>query len=379
MSIVRVELGPRAYDVRIEAGLIGRAAQHLAPLAPNGRAFVVTDQNVAAAQGARLTQGLSGLATETVTIPAGEASKSWEMLAFVTDRLLALGIERGEPIIAFGGGVVGDLAGFAAAILQRGTPYVQVPTSLLAMVDSSVGGKTAIDVSAGKNLIGAFHQPRLVLIDPEALATLAARQMRAGYAEIVKAALIGDPAFFDWLEANGASVLAGAPDALAHAIAASVAFKAAIVAEDERETSGRRALLNLGHTFAHAIEAEAGFSDDVLHGEAVAAGLALAFDLSVRRGLCAPEDAARVGRHLRATGLPASLADLGIAATGASLAGRMASDKKKAGGRVAFILARGIGRAFVDRDVELEAVAKFLDSAAAGALHPARGCDRQDQ
>jgi len=361
MSVVRVEIGARSYDVRIEAGLIGRAGAHLAPLAPNGRVFVVTDENVAVAQSARLADSLVGLAAETVTIAPGEESKSWATLAALIDRLLALGIERGEPILAFGGGVVGDLAGFAASILQRGTPYVQIPTSLLAMVDSSVGGKTAIDVPAGKNLVGAFHQPRLVLIDPEALTTLPARQMRAGYAEIVKTALIGDPDFFAWLEANGAAVVAGDPEALAHAIAASVAFKAAIVAEDERETSGRRALLNLGHTFAHAIEAEAGFSDRVLHGEAVAAGLALAFDLSMRRGLCPADDARRVRQNLKAASLPASLADLGVTASGATLAARMASDKKKSGGRVAFILARGIGAAFVDHEVVLEEVVDFLD------------------
>jgi 3-dehydroquinate synthase len=361
MSVVRVELGERAYGVTIEAGLLGRAADHLAPHAPNGRVFVVTDENVAAAQGARLAAGLEGLAVETVAIAPGEESKSWATLAALIDRLLALGIERGEPIVAFGGGVIGDLAGFAASILQRGTPYVQVPTSLLAMVDSSVGGKTAIDVPAGKNLVGAFHQPRLVLIDPDVLATLPARQMRAGYAEIVKAALIGDADFFAWLEANGAAVLAGDPAALAHAITASVAFKAAIVAEDEREISGRRALLNLGHTFAHAIEAEAGFSDRVPHGEAVAAGLALAFDLSVARGLCAADEARRVRRHLDAAGLPKSLADLGVRTAGAALAARMAGDKKKAGGRVAFILARAVGDAFVARDVELEEVAAFLD------------------
>jgi 3-dehydroquinate synthase len=365
MSAVRVELGERSYDVTIEAGLLGRAGALLAPLAPNGRLFVVTDENVAAAQGARLAQGLAGLEVHTVTVAPGEESKSWAMLARVIDELLAAGIERGEPVVAFGGGVVGDLAGFAAAILQRGTPYMQVPTSLLAMVDSSVGGKTAIDVPAGKNLVGAFHQPRAVLIDPEALSTLADRQMRAGYAEIVKTALIGDAAFFAWLEEDGAKVLAREPAALAHAVATSVAFKARTVAEDERETSGRRALLNLGHTFAHAIEAEAGFSDRVLHGEAVAVGLALAFDLSARRGLCPADDAARVRAHLAATGLPARLAALGVTAGGAALTKRMASDKKKAGGRVPFILARGIGAAFIERELDLAEVGEFLDETCA--------------
>jgi len=363
MNLVRVELGERGYDVRIEAGLIGRAGEHLAAHAPNRRVFVVSDGNVAAAQGPRLAAGLAALAVETITVPPGEESKGWATLAGLIDRLLALGIERGEPIVAFGGGVIGDLAGFAAAILQRGTPYVQVPTSLLAMVDSSVGGKTAIDVAAGKNLVGAFHQPRAVLIDPDLLATLPDRQMRAGYAEIVKTALIGDPGFFAWLEENGAAVLRREPAALAHAIATSAAFKARVVAADERETSGARALLNLGHTFAHAIEAEAGFSDRVLHGEAVAAGLALAFGLSARRGLCAAGDAARVRAHLAATGLPPSLAGLGLTASGAALTQRMASDKKKAGGRVPFILARGIGAAFIDRDVPLDEVALFLESA----------------
>jgi 3-dehydroquinate synthase len=282
-------------------------------------------------------------------------------LSKVIDRLLELGIERSDHVVALGGGVVGDLVGFAAAIVNRGCGFVQIPTTLLAQVDSSVGGKTAINVSAGKNLVGAFHQPSLVLIDPSCLDTLDPRQVRSGYSEIAKYALIEDADFFAWLEANGAQVLAGDSAARRHAIASAITGKARIVAEDERETSGRRALLNLGHTFGHALEAEAGFSDRLLHGEAVAVGMVLAFDFSVQRGLCPPEDAERARRHLAAAGLPVALREAGIDASGERLVHHMMHDKKKQAGRLPFILVRGIGAAFVDKQVELSDVRDFLD------------------
>jgi 3-dehydroquinate synthase len=304
-----------------------------------------------------------GIEPLPIILPPGEESKGWDGLSQLTARLLECGVERSDHIVAFGGGVIGDLTGFAAAILKRGCPYVQIPTTLLAQVDSSVGGKTAINVPAGKNMVGAFHQPSLVLIDPDTLATLPERQLRAGYAEIVKYGLIGDPDFFAWCEANGAALLAGDTGARIHAIETSVRAKAAIVAEGELETSGRRALLNLGHTFGHALEAETGFSDTLLHGEAVALGLALAFRFSAQRGLCPQSDADRVVAHLISVGLPARMADAGIAADGAALVAHMANDKKRSGGRLPFILARGIGNAFVDRAVDLDDIAAFLDSA----------------
>ncbi|MEA3038086.1 MAG: 3-dehydroquinate synthase [Sphingomonadales bacterium] len=352
MMRVEVGLGERSYAVAIEAGLLDRAGETLAPFARSGRLVVVSDEGVWAAQGARLER--SGLTLAPVIVPAGEASKSWRRLEEVTDRLLALEVERGDAIVAFGGGMVGDLAGFAASILKRGCRYVQVPTTLLAQVDSSVGGKTAINAVGGKNLVGAFHQPAAVLIDPTTLDTLPPRELRAGYAEVVKYGLIGDPAFFAWCEGNCAALLAGDAKARLHAIATSVGMKAAIVGEDERETKGRRALLNLGHTFGHAIEAESGYA--ILHGEAVALGMTLAFRFSAERGICPNEDAERVAAHLASTGLPTRLA----IGTPERLVAHMASDKKASGGRVPFILARGIGEAFVDASVELGEVEAFL-------------------
>ncbi|HZG07930.1 MAG TPA: 3-dehydroquinate synthase [Allosphingosinicella sp.] len=354
MTRVEVALGARSYPVLIEHGLLARAGEALAPFARGGRLVVVADARVWAAQGHKLAA--SGLDIALVEVPPGEGSKSWNELARLVDRLLALGVERSDHIVAFGGGVVGDLAGFAASILKRGCPYVQVPTSLLAQVDSSVGGKTAINAGHGKNMVGAFHQPAAVLIDPDVLATLDPRQLRAGYAEVVKYGLIGDPGFFAWCESHGAALLAGDASAAAHAIETSVRAKAAIVGEDERETSGRRALLNLGHTFGHAFEAEAGFSDRLLHGEAVALGMALAFRFSAARGLCTPAEAARVAAHLQSVGLPVR-PDIG---TAPALVAHIAQDKKASRGRVPFILARGIGAAFVDQSVELAEVEAFL-------------------
>jgi 3-dehydroquinate synthase len=360
---IPVSLADRSYEVIVSEGGFARAGELLAPWLKR-RIVIVTDAEVASAQLPALRAGLAatGLPLHVITVPVGEGSKSWAELAKLCDALLALEIERADHILALGGGVVGDLVGFAAAILKRGCHFVQLPTTLLAQVDSSVGGKTAINTAAGKNLVGAFHQPSAVLIDPQVLDTLSRRQVAAGYAEVVKYGLIDDPAFFAWCEANGAVLLDGNAEARRHAIATSVAAKAAIVADDERETSGRRALLNLGHTFGHALEAETGFSDRLLHGEAVAAGMALAFRFSVARGLCPAEDAARVSAHLKASGLPDGLAAAGVRASGAALAGHMAHDKKASGGKVPFLLARGVGQTFLARDVELDEVAAFLDS-----------------
>ena len=361
MSEIDVPLGERSYKVVIENGLLDRIGTHLAPPARDRRLVVVSDETVWACQGERFLKGLEPLETSTIILPPGEASKDWARLIELVDRLLELGVERADHLVAFGGGMIGDLAGFAAAILKRGCSYVQVPTSLLAQVDSSVGGKTAINTWQGKNLAGAFHQPAAVLIDPTTLDTLPERQVQAGYAEVVKYGLIGDPAFFAWCEARGEALMAGHAAARLHAIETSVRAKAAIVAEDERETAGRRALLNFGHTFAHALEAETDFSDRLLHGEAVALGMALAFRFSAERGLCSGADADRVAAHLESAGLPTTLAAAGVETDGDRLAPHMESDKKRASGRLPFILARGIGAAFVDESVSIEEVRDFLD------------------
>lgn len=361
MTVVRVDLAGRPYDIVIEAGLLADAGERIAPLARGRRVVVVTDTGAAVHLSA-LTDSLTraGLASEAIVLPAGEATKSWAQLEALCDRLLALGVERGDQVVALGGGVIGDLVGFAAAILKRGCGFVQVPTTLLAQVDSSVGGKTAINTRAGKNLIGAFNQPSLVLIDPTVLATLPPREVAAGYAEVVKYGLIDDAGFFAWCEANGAALLAGDLTLRTDAIAHSVAAKARIVAADEFETNGTRALLNLGHTFGHALEAEAGFDGSLLHGEAVAAGCALALRYSARLGLCEAVDAMRVAAHFRAVGLPDGLT--GVRANGERLVDHMRHDKKMAAGTLPFLLARGIGATFLDRSVDLTDVAAFLDA-----------------
>lgn len=363
MTRIEVALGDRSYDILIGRGLLDRAGELLAPLARDGRLIVVSDETVWAAIGARLEKGLGDVRAAPVLVPPGEESKSWDGLRAVVDQLLKLGVERKDHVVAFGGGVVGDLAGFAAAIANRGCNLVQVPTTLLAQVDSSVGGKTAINVAAGKNLVGAFHQPSLVLIDPGCLDTLDRRQVRAGYAEIAKYALIEDSDLFGWLEQEGRGVIDGDPAARERAIAAAVAGKARIVEQDERETGGRRALLNLGHTFGHALEAETGYSERLLHGEAVALGCVLAFAFSAERGLCSREESDRVRAHFEMADLPTRLQELGLRGMGERLCAHMERDKKREGGRTAFILARGIGRAFVDREVDLAEVAGFLDRA----------------
>ena len=362
MTRIPVALAERSYHVLIESGLLARAGDHLAPFAGGRPLAIVADENVAAHL-ATLTASLdaAGVGWRAMTVPAGEASKRWATLAQVCDQLLGWGVERRDHVVALGGGVVGDLVGFASAILKRGTRFVQVPTTLLAQVDSSVGGKTGINTRAGKNLVGAFHQPALVLIDPAVLDTLPPRELRAGYAEVVKYGLIDDAGFFAWCEAHGAALLAGDAAARATAIAHAVAAKARIVARDEYETNGTRALLNLGHTFGHALEAEAGFDGTLLHGEAVAAGCALAFDFSAARGLCPAADAARVRAHFRAVGLPDGLVATGVRASGARLVEHMRHDKKASGGTLPFLLARGIGATFLDRTVDLADVAAFLD------------------
>ncbi|MES2986427.1 MAG: 3-dehydroquinate synthase [Pseudomonadota bacterium] len=362
MTIVPVALGARSYDVHIEAGLLagaGPALQHLA----NGRAMpIVTEDNLRGHLPVlQASLRAVGIASEALILPPGEGTKNWANLERVTDWLIELGVERSDHIIAFGGGVIGDLTGFAASVLKRGCNFIQFPTTLLSQVDSSVGGKTAINSGAGKNLVGAFHQPALVLIDPNLLDTLDTRDVRAGYAEVVKYGLIDDFAFFEWCEANAEALLRGDAAAREYAIAHSVAAKARIVGEDERETTGKRALLNLGHTFGHALEAESGFSDKLLHGEGVAAGMALAFAYSARLGLCSTQDSERVAAHLRAVGLPDSLKAAGITASGATLVEHMLHDKKMAGGTLPFLLARGIGQTFLDTTVDLKDVAAFLD------------------
>lgn len=358
---VRVPLGERSYDIRIGGGLLDQAGGLLAPLLKRPRVAVVTDANVMAAQGERLKQGLEagGVAADFITLAPGESTKSFSELETLTGRLLDLGVERDDMVLAFGGGVIGDITGFACSILRRGCCFAQVPTTLLAQVDSAVGGKTAINAPQGKNLIGAFHQPSLVIADINTLETLPARELRAGYAEAVKYGLIADAPFFTWCEKNGAALLEGDATARAYAVKISCESKAAIVGADERE-KGKRALLNLGHTFGHAFEAHFGYTDRLLHGEGVALGMALAFDYSVRLGLCREADAARVRTHLAAAGLPSCIADLKQDIPAEILAEYMMQDKKVEQGKLTLILARSIGDAFIAKDVKLGDVAAFL-------------------
>ncbi|MEM1102857.1 MAG: 3-dehydroquinate synthase [Pseudomonadota bacterium] len=360
---LHVALGDRSYEIAIGPGLLGEAADRIRPHLPRGRTVIVTDETVGALYSAQLTEALErgGIAASEARLPPGEGSKSFAQLEQLVDTLLDAGVERSDCILALGGGVIGDLTGFASAILRRGCHFIQIPTTLLAQVDSSVGGKTGVNARQGKNLIGAFHQPRLVLIDIDVLNTLPPRHVKAGYAEIVKYALLGDAGFMDWLDANGGRLLAGEADALAHAIETSCAMKAAIVADDERE-AGRRALLNLGHTFGHALEAAASFSDRLLHGEAVAVGCVLAFQFSARQGLCPEDDAARVAAHFAGRGLPSAIGDIeGVSASAAQLIAAMRQDKKATDGQLNLILARRIGEAFLAKDVDAGALTDFLN------------------
>lgn len=362
---VRVDLPGRAYDIVIGPGVLAQAGDLIAPLLRRKRVVIVTDENVAAAQMRSLQDGLqaAGITSEALILPPGEATKGWEQFSRTVEWLIAQKVERGDVVIAFGGGVIGDLAGFAAAVVRRGVRFVQIPTSLLAQVDSSVGGKTGINSPLGKNLIGAFHQPSLVLADTETLGTLAPRDFLSGYGEVVKYGLLGDADFFDWLEALGPALAAGDIAARVQAVKRSCEMKAAIVQRDETE-QGERALLNLGHTFCHALEAATGYGDRLLHGEGVAIGCALAFELSARMGLCSQEDPSRVRAHLRAMGMKVDLADIeGDLPDAQGLLDLMGQDKKVVDGKLRFILARGIGEAFVTGDVPQDKVLGVLRDA----------------
>jgi 3-dehydroquinate synthase len=365
-ATVKVALGPRSYDIVIGRGLIGSLGARIAALRPRAKTIIVTDENVARHHLAAVEAALAGagVATSRAIIPIGEGSKSFRMFEQVCEAIIAARIERGDLVVALGGGVIGDLAGFAASAVRRGLDYVQVPTTLLAQVDSSVGGKTAINSGHGKNLVGAFHQPILVVADTAALDTLPAREFRAGYAEVAKYGLLGDAAFFSWLEANWRDVFKGGSSsgslAREHAIAVSCRAKAAIVQRDEREI-GERQLLNLGHTFGHALEAACGFSERLLHGEAVAAGMALAFAFSARQRLMPAAEAERAIRHLAEVGLPTRPKDIpGGLPSLDQLMDLIAQDKKVKRGMPTFILVRGIGAAFVETGVDQEEVRAFL-------------------
>jgi 3-dehydroquinate synthase len=367
VETVKVPLGARAYEVRIGSGLIAAAGAEIAPLLRRPRVAILTDETVAETHLGALEDALerAGIAADSLALPPGEATKAWPWLERSVEWLLDRQVERRDVVVALGGGVIGDLAGFAAAILRRGVRFVQVPTTLLAQVDSSVGGKTGINSPHGKNLVGAFHQPSLVLADIDTLGTLAERDFLAGYGEVVKYGLLGDAAFFEWLEGAGPAIAAGDDAARIRAVRRSVEMKAAIVARDETE-DGERALLNLGHTFCHALEAATGYSEHLLHGEGVAAGCVLAFDLSARLGLCPQEAPSRLRAHLRAMRMVTELSDIpGELPDADGLIALMMQDKKVQDGRLRFILARDIGRAFVAEDVPMATVRDVLSEALA--------------
>ncbi|QGX98138.1 3-dehydroquinate synthase [Roseovarius faecimaris] len=362
---VHVDLGSRSYDILIGPGLLAEAGARIAPFLARPRVAIVTDENVGALHLEALRKGLEtgGISSEALILPAGEATKSWPHFERTVEWLLEQKVERNDVVIAFGGGVIGDLVGFAAAVLRRGVRFVQIPTSLLAQVDSSVGGKTGINAPQGKNLIGAFHQPSLVLADIDVLGTLTERDYLAGYGEVVKYGLLGDSEFFQWLESNASRAAEGDEAARIAAVKRSVEMKAEIVQRDETE-QGDRALLNLGHTFCHALEKATDYSDRLLHGEGVAIGCALAFELSARLGLCSQEDPSRVRAHLRDMKMKVDLSDIpGELPDADTLIKLMGQDKKVIDGQLRFILARGIGEAFVTGDVPPEAVKAVLDDA----------------
>ncbi|GAA6165098.1 3-dehydroquinate synthase [Pelagimonas sp. KU-00592-HH] len=363
METVHVGLGDRAYDIHIGPGLLARAGELIKPMLKRPQVRVVTDENVAAIHLDGLRAGLAaaGIEMEALVLPAGESTKSWPHFERTVEWLLEEKVERRDLVVAFGGGVIGDLTGFAAAVLRRGVGFVQIPTSLLAQVDSSVGGKTGINSAQGKNLIGAFHQPSLVLADTEVLGTLTARDFLAGYGEVVKYGLLGDAAFFEWLEAQGPALASGDMTARIAAVKRSCEMKAEIVARDETE-QGDRALLNLGHTFCHALEAATGYGDRLLHGEGVAIGCALAFELSHRLGLCSQEEPSRVRAHLAEMGMKVDLRDIdGDLPDADGLLDLMGQDKKVVDGQLRFILAKGIGKAFVTSDVPRDVVKGLLE------------------
>jgi 3-dehydroquinate synthase len=363
---LRVALGERAYDIVVGPRLIERAGREILPLMRRRQAVVVTDETVALHYLAPLHDSLAevGITHHTVVLPPGEETKDLDHFGGLAEEILACGIERGSMLVALGGGVVGDMTGFAAATLLRGIDFVQIPTTLLAQVDSSVGGKTGINTQMGKNLIGAFYQPRLVLADTGALSTLPRRELLAGYAETVKYGLIRDAHFFAWCERQGNALCALEPEPIRHAVMTSCRMKSSIVAVDERE-EGERALLNFGHTFGHAFETETGFSSRLLHGEAVALGMVLAFDFAARLGLVAATEGERVRSHFAATGLPMSLADAGLSGIAPErLLAHMGKDKKVRDGRIALILPRHIGDAFVMKDAPIDELRDFLSHAA---------------
>jgi 3-dehydroquinate synthase len=367
LETLRVDLGARSYDIRIGEGLVARAGAEIAPFLSRPRVAIVTDDTVAGLHLPALTQALesAGIAVSALSLPPGEATKNWRSLEQVVEWLIAERIERDDLVIAFGGGVIGDLTGFAASILRRGVRFVQIPTSLLAQVDSSVGGKTGINSPQGKNLVGVFAQPALVLADIDVLATLTPRDFIAGYGEVAKYGLLGDAGFFAWLEQNGPTLAAGDTAARIHAVRRSCEMKAAIVARDEQER-GDRALLNLGHTFGHALEAATGYSDRLLHGEGVAIGCALAFEVSQRLGLCSQECPSRVRAHLRRMKMKTDLSDIaGELPDAEGLITLMGQDKKVQDGKLRFILARDIGDSFVVTDVDLDVVKSVLSDALA--------------
>ena len=359
---IKVGLDHRGYDIVTGTGLIENAADYIAPFLPRPKTAVITDENVSRHHLKALTGSLeaAGIETRSIIVPPGEASKSFASLETVCDQLLDADIERNDVVIALGGGVIGDLAGFAASVLRRGIGFIQIPTSLLAQVDSSVGGKTGINSQLGKNLIGAFHQPLLVLADIGVLDTLPDREFRAGYAEVVKYGLIDNPEFFNWLDQNHNTLFGGEPDARRHTVETSCRAKAAIVEEDEFE-HGRRALLNLGHTFGHALEAATGYSQRLIHGEGVAIGMVMAFDLSHRLGLCSAHDLAAVEAHLKSVGLPTRASQIDGKLPGAEEFFKlMSQDKKANAGILTFILTRGIGKAFITSDVAKDDLMSFL-------------------
>ncbi|MCX7864563.1 MAG: 3-dehydroquinate synthase [Novosphingobium sp.] len=368
MAVIPVHVAGAPYEVRVEAGLLAELVPNCRGLLRKREVPIVTDTNVFRLWGEVVETALRAHGHEPHwrILPAGEQSKSWAELAAIIDWLLDLGIERNDHLLALGGGVIGDLAGFASAIVKRGCRFIQLPTTLLAQVDSSVGGKTAINTSAGKNLVGAFHQPSLVLADLAVLDTLPERELLAGYAEVVKYGLIADADFFHWCDTNGPAMLAGEARLREYAVAHSVSAKARIVAEDERETTGRRALLNLGHTFGHALEAETGYSDRLLHGEAVAIGMVLAARYSARLGRMPKTSAEHVAQHFARIGMRSELSQLGLSCDAERLIEHMLHDKKMDAGTLLFVLLRGIGEAYIDREVSLADVTRFLEEQLAG-------------
>jgi len=363
--LVRVDLAGRSYDIEIGPGLVSACGAAVKPYCKSGSCVVVTDETVAAhyLEGCMASLASAGLAVRSVILPPGEATKSYSQLEALLDNLLDGGVERSTVLIALGGGVIGDLVGFAASITLRGLPFIQMPTTLLSQVDSSVGGKTAINAKAGKNLIGTFYQPKLVLADTDTLQTLPRRELLAGYAEVVKYGALGDAGFFNWLEANGAALIDGDDAARSYAIEKCCRMKADIVARDEFE-GGVRALLNLGHTFGHALESRCGYGPDLLHGEGVAIGMVMAFDLSVRLDLCSGQDSVRVRQHFDSVGLRTRPGQIGgYDWETDDLVGRMASDKKVQNGKLTFIVVRGIGDAFVTQDVPLDTLRATVSAA----------------